>query len=120
MKKTMTTRTKGKQSAARRMLVSVCVLAMLIVGQIGCTKSPPPDAAVADASDLPNIIKSLQEATSPIGRRSVLKRLQAIGPAANTPEVLKALEEARKKGQAVERPVFDETLAKIKAAAPKK
>jgi hypothetical protein len=95
------------------MLISVCLLSPICVGAMGCSRPPPPDAPIATTEDLPDVVKSLREATMPLSRRVALNRLKAIGPAANTPEVLKALDDVRKRSPPNEHPLIDETLAKI-------
>lgn len=95
---------------------------LLIVAAIlplGCGKttdtSPKP---IAQKADVPDLVKRLKEAKAPLGRRAVLNQLKFLGPEANTPEVLAALDATRKKVSGDERKLVDETIAKIKGTAP--
>jgi hypothetical protein len=101
------------RSLACLLLVTVAIL------PLGCAKpadtSPKP---IAQKADLPDLVKRLKEAKAPLGRRAVLNQLKFLGPEANTPEVLAALDATRKKVSGNERNLVDETIAAVKGTAP--
>ena len=97
-----------------------CVLlAAVAILPLGCSKStdttPKP---IAQRDEVPGLLKQLKEPTSPLGRRAMLNKLASLGAEANTPEVLSTLDEVRKKASPGERPLVDQTIAKIKGTAP--
>lgn len=100
-----------------RSLKCVLLVAVAIL-PFGCAK--PGDTApkpIAQVSEIPDLVKRLKNARMPLERRAVLNQLKFLGPDANTPEVVAALDATRKKVAGDERKLVDETIAKIKGTA---
>ncbi len=68
----------------------------LSISVTGCgdTKDTSPKP-IAQKTDIPDLVKRLKEQKSTLGLRAVVNQIGSLGTEANTPEVIKALEDAQ-------------------------